>query len=80
MLEKITSFVVDKEFRLTLYDDKLHIINYREILSLTDDSLIVSTLKGKIFITGNNLTFLKLVEKEVLIAGKIKNIEVDFHD
>lgn len=79
MLEKITNFVIDKEFRLTLYNDKLHIINYKEILSLTDDNLIVSTLKGKIFITGSNLTLLKLIEKEVLISGKIKNIEVDFY-
>ena len=41
MLEKISNYVNDKEFRLTLYNDKIHIINYKKIISLENIALIV---------------------------------------
>ncbi len=80
MIEKVSRYLIDKEFKLTLYTYKLHIVNYKEILSLTDQEVIIKTTKGKVLIYGENLTLIKLVEDEVLLSGKIKRIEVDFHD
>ena len=80
MLRKVSGYLIDKEFRLTLYTYKLHIINYKEIISLSDDEVIIKTNNGKVLIYGEKLTLIKLVEDEVLLSGKIKRIEVDFND
>ncbi len=80
MLKKLSGYLLDNEFRLTLYPYKLHVINYEEILSVSDMEINILTNQGKIFVYGEKLTLVKLIEGEVLLSGKIKKIEVDFHD
>lgn len=80
MLKKLSGYLLDKKFRLTLYSDKLHVINYEEMLSVSDMEISVLTNEGKVFIYGENLALVKLMEGEALLSGKIKKIEVDFHD
>ncbi|MBR2678117.1 MAG: YabP/YqfC family sporulation protein [Bacilli bacterium] len=76
MLEKISNYVNDKEFRLTLYNDKIHIINYKKIISLENNYLSILCLDKKILVTGNNLILSKILDNELLIKGTINNIEV----
>ena len=76
MLEKISNYVNDKEFRLTLYNDKIHIINYKKIISLESNYLSILCLNKKILVTGNNLILSKILDNELLIKGTINNIEV----
>lgn len=76
MLEKISNYVNDKEFRLTLYNDKIHIINYKKIISLESNYLSILCLNKKILVTGNNLILSKILDNELLIKGNINNIEV----
>lgn len=80
MLDKIKNYINDKEFRMTIYVDKIHIINYYKIISLEDSRISFLTSKGRIIIKGNNLTLNKLLDDEVLISGDVSNIEVDYHD
>ena len=78
MFSKLSNYIEDSEFRLTLYTNKLHIINYKEILSLTSEEVILDT--RKIHIYGDDMSLLKLASEEVLLSGMIKKIEVDFND
>jgi len=54
----------------------LHIINYKKILSLDEEYISVITDNKKINIKGDKLIPQKLLDNEILIIGKIKNIEV----
>ena len=76
MLEKISNYVNDKEFRITLYNDKIHIINYKQIISLEDSYISILSNNKKVSITGTNLILNKLVDNEMLIKGNISKIEV----
>ncbi len=76
MLEKISNYVNDKEFRLTLYNDKIHIINYKKIISLESNYLSILCLDKKVLVTGNSLVLNKILDNELLIKGTINNIEV----
>ena len=80
MLKKLSGYLLDRKFRFTLYPDKLHIINYEEMLSVSDMEISILTSEGKVFVYGDNLALMKLIEGEALLSGKIKKIEVDFHD
>ncbi len=77
MLDRVKNYIVDSEFRLTLYIDMIHIINYTKIISIEESRITIFSLTKKIIITGENLHLNRLLEEEILIKGNIKNIEVE---
>ena len=76
MLNKIYDYISDNEFRFTIYDNKIHIINYKKIISLEDNYISFLSSNKKIIIHGNNLLLKKLLDNELLLQGSITNIEV----
>ena len=76
MFNNIRNFINDSEFKLTLFKDKVHLINYEEILSLDTNRISFQTDTGIVVIKGENIILNKLLDKEVLLKGKIASIEV----
>ena len=76
MFNKISNYINDKEFRFTVYDNKMHIINFNRIITLEDNYISILSINKKINIKGSNLVLIKLVDNELLIKGNISNIEV----
>ena len=76
MLNRIYNFIDDNEFRIPLYDDKIHFINFKKIISLENNYISLTGKNKKIVITGNNLLLNKLLKDEMLISGTINKIEV----
>lgn len=75
MIDKIRDYIRDDEFRLTIFKDRLHIINYLEILTLSNKKISVDTGDNLIVIKGENLILNKLLDNEILITGKIYTVE-----
>ncbi len=78
MINRIRQYIKDDEFRLTVFSDRLHVVNYVEMLSLSSDRISFLTDKFRIVIKGKNLTVNKLLDKEVLILGVILSVEVNY--
>ena len=78
MINKIRNYIKDKEFRLTLFKDKLYVVNYNKIISLENTNIAFKIDKDKIIIKGNDLVLKKLLDKEILVKGKISSIEVKY--
>lgn len=76
MFNYISNYINDKEFKFTVYDDKIHIINFNKIITLEDNHISLLSTNKKINIKGNNLVLKKLLDNELLIKGNISNIEV----
>lgn len=76
LLRKLYEYVKDDEFRFTVYNNRIHFINYEEINSLNSDYILITSFDRKISIRGRNLVLNKLLEKELLVVGEIYNIEV----
>ena len=76
MFNRLSNYINNDKFSLTITDNILHIINYKRILSLDEEYISVITDNKKINIKGDKLTPQKLLDDEILIIGKIKNIEV----
>ena len=79
MLHKIYEYVRDVEFRFTIYNNKIHIVNYKKILSLESDRISFISDVNRVVIKGNNLVLNKLLEEEILIIVNIISVEV-FND
>ncbi len=76
MFSRLSNYINNDKFSLTITDNILHIINYKRILSLDEEYISVITDNKKINIKGDKLIPQKLLDNEILIIGKIKNIEV----
>lgn len=72
----IINYIKDNEFRMNVLEKKINIINYKELLSMEEDKILLLTSIGKIIIKGNDLTVTKLLNKELLIVGNVTNIEI----
>lgn len=80
MFNRIKEYINDDEFRLTVLENRIYIINYLKIISLDDDRISFLTKKGRVIIKGNKLSLNKMLDDEVLIGGVVSNIEVDFNE
>ena len=47
MLRKVYEYIKDNEFRFTVYDRKIHIVNYKQIISLKNTCV---SIKGTFMI------------------------------
>lgn len=75
MLKDIRSYILDNKFKINIYENNIDIVNYKEIDHFDDKIIIVRHEKGILTVKGENLIITKLVEDELLINGKIRNIE-----
>ena len=79
MLKRVYEYVKDDEFRFTIFSNRVHVMNYKKILSLKNEEI---SFKGEgkfILVKGNDLILNKLLDDEFLIVGNIQTIEV-FND
>lgn len=74
MFKDIKNIIYDKNFRITIFKNKININNYYEILVFEDNQILVKA-EFLIKIKGSNLVITRLENNELLIEGEIKNIE-----
>lgn len=70
----IIDFLYDKNYFITMYENFLYIYNFQEIITLTNELIMLSIENFKIKITGSDLKIKKINSSELLIEGNIINI------
>lgn len=77
-INRLNNYLNDKEFRITVYEDKkVNIVNYDNIIDFDLNKVIVKVNDKKVIIEGLNLTINKMLDNEVLILGSISNIRIN---
>lgn len=72
----IINYVRDNEFRMNIIENKIDIVNYNDLLSMSEERVSLTSSIGRIVIRGSSLTVKKLLNKEILIVGNISSIEM----
>ncbi|MBP3766279.1 MAG: YabP/YqfC family sporulation protein [Bacilli bacterium] len=62
-------------FLIKFINNKLDIINYKELLDVSINKISVKYDNGILDVIGSDLVIKKLVSDEVLIIGNIKSLE-----
>ena len=77
MFKKIHNYLLDNGFRFTVFKDGIHLFNYKEILSLKNNNIVI---RGEFIleVSGSNLVLNKMLDNEVLITGVIKDIKISY--
>ena len=75
----LRSYILDTEFKVTILDGRINIVNFSEMGHFDNNKVIVRYLKNNnthnLIIKGRNLVVSKLKRNEVLIEGVIDNLE-----
>lgn len=78
MLTRIKNYILDEEFKISVFENKIDIKNYSEIDNFNDKKIEVIYVRGKVEITGIKLVIEKLLDDEILISGLINKIEFKY--
>ena len=76
LVNNIRSFLLEDDFEIRIYKNKVNIVNYDSIGHFDSNKIIVYYNSGNILIKGSDLVVSKLLNDEVLITGIIQNIEL----
>lgn len=76
MFKNILNQIKDEKLKINLDNNKINIINYKEIKEVKDETIKIDCNTFILNIYGENLIISKLLDMEVLIIGKIKRIEL----
>ena len=71
----IRSYIQGSDTKIIIINNKINIINYKDIISFDSNIVIIKLDKKNIIIKGEDLVVSKLMNDEVLITGVFKNIE-----
>ena len=78
MFKDLREYIGEFEFKITILKDRINIVNYDRIINLTDTEVSLISEGMKVRIYGNNLLLNKLLDKEILLTGKISKVEFNY--
>lgn len=76
--DKLDRYLFDKEYKIIIKNNQINICNYDEIIDFSINKISIKNKEQKIIIEGNDLVILKMLDEEILINGKIKNININY--
>ena len=76
--DTLVNFLYDKEYFMSIYNNFIHVFNYKELISLTSKLVILKLDKFKLEIKGEDLFITKMMSNEILIRGVIKNVGINY--
>ena len=74
MLDIIRSYFKDEKYYIVMFNDGVYIKNYNNILSLSEDELLININDIIYKIKGKNFIFSKTVGRELTVNGSIESI------
>ena len=75
IINGIRSYILENDLKITILNNKINIVNYKDIGHFDSNKIIVKANDGEIIIKGRDLVVSKLMSSEILITGNFSNIE-----
>ena len=77
LISKLDRYLEERNYEIILKDNKINIINYKEILDFSESKISLRCDNKIINIEGKNLIISKMLDEELLITGIIFNIRIN---
>ena len=75
IINGIRSYILDNDLKITIVNNRINIVNYKDIGHFDSNKIIVKVDSGEVIVKGSNLVVSKLLSSEILITGNFSNIE-----
>ncbi len=76
--ENFKNFLFDLEDFITIYENHLHVFNYKKLNKLSETEIVLSFNKMLVTINGVNLKIKQMTKQELLINGSILKVEFSY--
>lgn len=76
--DSFKNFLFDLEDFITMYENHLHVFNYKKLNKLSASEIVLSFEKMKVTINGVNLKVKQMTKQELLINGNILKVEFQY--
>ena len=77
MMNNIKSFLYDKDYFINIFDNYIHVFNYLDLNNFSDEQISLKMENFNLLIKGKNLSIVKMAQKEILIEGILKGIDIN---
>lgn len=77
MLNNLSSYLSSNEYRISVLPSGVHILNYKSIVDITSEEVIIKVNNKISKIKGKNMKAVKLDKKELLISGTILGVTIN---
>ena len=78
MKDNLINFLYDKKYFINIYDEFIHVFNYRQLVSISSKKIVLKMKTFKIEVTGDNLFITRMLPNEILIKGIIGKVEFSY--
>lgn len=75
IFDRMNNYLLDREFKVEVFSNNVHIINFEELLDFNNKEVKVKYNKKIVVVKGKDLVVTKMVEDEILITGLIEIIK-----
>ncbi len=76
IIDNLRDFLEDREYYIDIFDDKLHVYNYKKLLKLNSKNIQLKFEKFILDIKGDNLKIIEMNKIEMLIKGIIDTVRI----
>ncbi len=77
MLDIISNTLKNNDYYVVLYNNKIYIYNYIEIVAFNSSLIIIRLPKETLKIKGQQMLIKKMVTRELLIEGDIESVKYE---
>jgi len=77
LISKLDRYLEDKNYEIIIKENKINIINFKEIIDFTVNKISLKCDNKIINIEGKNLIISKMLDDELLVTGTIYNIRIN---
>ncbi len=71
----LKEYIYNNNFQINIVNNYINILNYIEIVSFSENKIIIKYSNGTLVINGSEMIISKLLSDELLVKGNISNIE-----
>ena len=76
--DTLVNFLYDKDYFITIYENYIHVFNYKKLISLTSKLIVLEMNKFNLEIKGSELFITKMSKNELLIKGYITKVGLNY--
>lgn len=74
------NFLMDFDYYIDIYANKIHVFNYIDILKLNDSEIKLLMPTFTLLITGHDFTVKQLEKREILLEGTLEQVRFITHE
>ena len=74
LYKTMKNFLLDFDYYIDIYEDKIHVFNYTDIVKLTDTEITLTMPSFTLFLEGEHFVVMRLEKREILIHGILDNV------